>query len=67
VLQIFLHDRIIQLTFGVFGASFVYSMVVLQTVKPGADMPRSARPFLFVFASAAVFTLYTASPVRRPA
>jgi len=60
VLQIFLHDRIIQLTFGVFVASFVYSMVVLQTVKPGADVPRPAVSvaFLFVFASACVFTLY---------
>jgi uncharacterized membrane protein len=60
VLQIFLHDRIIQLTFGVFVASFVYSMVVLQTVKPGADVPQPAVSvaFLFVFASAAVFTLY---------
>ncbi len=63
VLLIFLHDRIIQFTFGVFVASFVYSMVVLQTVKgdsSDADVPRLAVSvaFLFVFASAGVFSLY---------
>ncbi len=63
VLQIFLQDRIIQFTFGMFVASFVYSMVVLQTVKDdsgGAGAPRLAVSvaFLFVFASISVFSLY---------
>ncbi|UQX09903.1 DUF2254 domain-containing protein [Candidatus Mycobacterium methanotrophicum] len=72
VLQVFLRDRIIHFTFGVFVftfgvfvATFVYAMVVLQTVKGSssdADVPRLAVSvaFLLVFASAGVFTLYIA-------
>jgi uncharacterized membrane protein len=63
VLQIFLRDRIIQVTFGVFVATFVYATVVLQTVRgdsSNAEVPRLAVSvaFLLVFASAGVFTLY---------
>lgn len=65
VLQLFLRDRIIQVTFGVFVATFVYAMVVLHTMKGSsdrydADVPRAAvsMAFLLVFGCAALFTVY---------
>ncbi|HZE15833.1 MAG TPA: DUF2254 family protein, partial [Mycobacterium sp.] len=60
VLQLYLRDRIIQFTFGVFVATFIYAMVVQQTVKAGAEVPRVAVSvaFLLVFASTSLFTLY---------
>lgn len=63
VLQVFLRDRIIQFTFGMFISTFIYAMVVLQTVKDdssNADVPRLAVSvaFLLVFTSTGVFTLY---------
>lgn len=63
VLQLFLRDPIIQVTFGVFVATFIYALVVLHTMKgesTDADVPRAAVSvaFLLVFASAALFTLY---------
>jgi len=65
VLQLFLRDRIIQVTFGVFVATFIYALVVLHTMKGSSDsndpdVPRAAVSvaFLLVFVSAGVFTLY---------
>jgi len=68
VLQVFLGDRVIHLTYGVFVASFVYATVVLQTVKgdSAGDVPRLAVTvaFLFVFASAGLFTLFIGHVVQ---
>lgn len=60
VLQLYLRDRIIRFTFGVFVATFIYALVVQQTVKPDAEVPRVAVTvaFVLVFASAGLFMLY---------
>lgn len=63
VLQVFLRDRIIQTTFGVFVATSIYALVVLQTIKgdsSNADVPRLAVSvaFVLVFISTGVLTLY---------
>jgi len=55
-----MRDRIIQVTFGVFVATFLYALVVEQSLKPGAPVPRLAVSVatVFVFASAVLFMIY---------
>lgn len=63
VLQMFLSDRVIQFTLGVFVATFVYAMVVLRAVRgtsASGSVPRIAVTvaFGFVLASVALFIRY---------
>jgi uncharacterized membrane protein len=64
VLQMFLSDRVIQLTLGVFVATFVYAMVVLRAIRGNsatdASVPRIAVTvaFGFVLASVVLFIRY---------
>ena len=64
VLQMFLGDRIIQFTLGVFVATFVYAMVVLRAVRgdstTAGSVPRIAVTvaFGFVLASVVLFIRY---------
>jgi uncharacterized membrane protein len=64
VLQMFLGDRVIQLTLGVFVATFVYAMVVLRAVRGNSatsgSVPRIAVTvaFGFVLASIVLFIRY---------
>jgi uncharacterized membrane protein len=62
LLQLFMRDRLIQFTFGVFVATFIYAIVVQQTLSGNSPdgVPRLAVTiaFVFVFASTGLFTLY---------
>ena len=60
VVQIYMRDRIIQVTFGVFVATFLYALVVAQSVKADARVPRIAASVaaLLVVGSALTFMLY---------
>lgn len=60
VLQIYLRDRIIQFTFGLFVATFLYALLVAQSIKPDHEVPRIAVTVaaMFVLASAAIFMVF---------
>ncbi len=60
VVQMYMGDRIIQVTFGVFTATFMYAIVVEQAVKPDERVPRLAVSVggALVFASAVLFMIY---------
>lgn len=64
VLRMFLRDRTIQLTLGVFMATFVYAMVIERTIGGGSQgkafVPRIAVTvaFVFVLASVGLFIRY---------
>jgi uncharacterized membrane protein len=64
VLRTFLRDRTIQLSLGLFVATFVYAMVVLREVRGGDSdfVPRLAvtTTFLLVLGSVALFIRYVA-------
>lgn len=65
VLQEFLHSRIVQVTLGIFAASFIYSLTVLRAVQGDfqditAFVPQAAISvaFLLVLASVAMFLVF---------
>lgn len=66
VLRMFLRDRTIRLSLGVFLGSFVYAIVVLRSVKTGGAVPRISLTgsFAFVLLAIGMFIRYVAHIVN---
>lgn len=65
VMRDFLRDRVIQVTFGVFVATFTYALILQRSVRgvsgtPGAQVPQwgMSAAFVLVLASVALLVLY---------